>query len=126
MPVVVGVSAGERQEAEGAHVLVPDQHGQKLVVDHVLVLCVEDPPRLLVDPLVAPVRVDCDELARDPVVLAQEQRVHHGQVGLLVDARVASLEAGAAAAAVGVVRVGREEVLAAEQLRLGLKATAAE
>ena len=38
-------------------------------------------------------RVDLAELAGDPVVLPDEERVHHGEDGLLVDTRVPGQEA---------------------------------
>ena len=54
-----------------------------------LVLGIEDAARLLVQPLVVPAAVEALELSGDPVVLAHEERVDHGERGLLVHPLVA-------------------------------------
>ena len=64
----------------------------------------------LVDLLIVPVGVHGDELLRDAVVLAHEERVHHRQVGLLVHAAVACQEARLPALAVVHVVVAGKQV----------------
>ena len=56
-------------------------------------LCDDDPPGLLVEPLVVPVRVEVGEVAGEPVVLPHPHRVVHSQPGLLVTAAVPRHEA---------------------------------
>ena len=45
----------------------------------------DDPPGLLVEPLVVPVRVEVGEVAGEPVVLPHPHRVVHSQPRLLVN-----------------------------------------
>ena len=51
-------------------------------------LCDDDPPGLLVEPLIVPVRVEEGEVAGEPVVLPHPHRVVHSQSGLLITAAV--------------------------------------
>ena len=58
------------------------------VVSPHLYLGDDDPPGLLVEPLVIPVRVEECKEAGEPVVLPHPHRVVHSQPGLLVTAAV--------------------------------------
>lgn len=89
--VVLAEAVLERQEAELLHLVAAQDDGQELVVGDVLHLADEDPPRLLVQPLVVPVRVDVGQLGHEPVVLAQEDGVRDGQAGLLAVTRITCL-----------------------------------
>ena len=51
-------------------------------------LCDDDPPGLLVEPLVVPVRVEEGKVAGEPVVLPHPHRVVDGQPRLLVGSGV--------------------------------------
>ena len=54
-----------------------------------LVLSDDNPPGLLVQPLVLPVRVEVGQLGRQSVVFSQPDSVEHSQTGMLVNTRVA-------------------------------------
>lgn len=71
--------------------LAQDQR-QELRVGDVLELRDDDPPRLLEEDLVQPVRVDALELPRHAVVLPHPQRVQGGQTSVLVHSHVTRLE----------------------------------
>ena len=53
-----------------------------------LILRYDDLPRLLVDPLVVPVRVEVAELLGEPVVFPHPHSVEHSQTRLLIGARI--------------------------------------
>lgn len=65
-----------------------EEQGQPLVVGDELVLADVDPPRLLEEGLVVPVRVQVLQDAGEAVVLAQKHHLQQRQLGVLVDADV--------------------------------------
>ena len=85
-----------------ACVVKAEDDRQPLVVDDVLPLGDEDAARLLEETLVVPAGVPQLQRRRQPVVLAGEDGVHHGQSALLVDARLAAPEADPRAVHTGV------------------------
>ena len=90
--VPVEVALLLKDESVPLHDLLAQDHGQELVVGDVLDDGGVDVTRLLEQSLVVPVGVDDGELLGDQVVVPHEDRVDHGQDGLLVDARIASEE----------------------------------
>lgn len=82
--VVLLVATLPRHQAVLGHGLAAEHHGQPLVEDDVLQLGDEYPPRLLIQLLVRPEIVDPMQLAREAVVLSEENRVQDGQSRLLV------------------------------------------
>ena len=90
--VLVVVAVGDGQDVELGHVVRPQDDGQPLVVGDVLHLCDLDPPGLLVEPLVLPVRVEVVQLGGQPVVFPHPHRVVDRQARLLVRSAVACKE----------------------------------
>ena len=82
--VVLAVTRRKWKESVGVDELLAQHNRQPLVVHNVLVLGVDKPLGLLEHSLVRPGLVALLELSRHSVVLAQEDRVQNGQVGLLV------------------------------------------
>ena len=82
--VVLAVSGRKWEEPVGVDELLAQHDGKPLVVDDVLVLRVDKALCLLEHSLVRPALVALLELRSHPVVLAEEDCVQDGQVGLLV------------------------------------------
>jgi len=73
--------------------MLTKNNGKPLIIRDVLELGDHDASRFLENSLVAPAGIERAEHSSDSVVLSHPHRVHHGQLGLLVDASVARLEA---------------------------------
>lgn len=84
--VILAESILEREHAELLHLVTPDDDRQPFVVSNVLHLSDQDAPRLLVNALVVPIRIQIGQLFGKSVVLAQEDGVSNGQVRLFIRA----------------------------------------
>ena len=82
------VSIGQRQDVQFLHEICPKNNRQPLVVGDVLQLCNKNPPGLLVELLIVPVRVEVAELLGQSVVFPHPDSVEHSQTRLLVGARI--------------------------------------
>lgn len=83
-----GVSVGEEVETELVDDIPAKNAGEELGVSDVLRGRGEDTPGMLVNGLVAPLRIPYSQSGRDAVVLAKPDRMDHSENGLFRGAEV--------------------------------------
>ena len=91
--VVCAESVTERAEGEFLHLGPADDGGQPFVVRDVLHLSDENAPGFLEETLVVPLRIEVRQFSGESVVLAHENGVRDGQIGIFVRSGVACFEA---------------------------------
>jgi len=82
----------EREKSKFLHLFATDEGWKEFVVDDVLPLCDHDAPSLLIEPLVAPVRIQSGQLRRNAIVLAEKDRLRDGHVGRAIHSIVACIQ----------------------------------
>ena len=87
--ISLGISNAQGPHSKLGHIGWAQNDGQPLLVDDVLVLCYNNPSRLLKHPLIVPAGVIGRQKSGDSVVLAHPYCVHYYQVELLIDPDVA-------------------------------------
>ncbi len=103
--VVVALVVLGRGQVEGLHQHVSKNGWQELVVGYVLHFCSYDPPRLLVECLLVPMRIDLFKLFRDPVVFPGQQSVQAGQPSIVIDPLITTFKASGTLSAIGIAMI---------------------
>lgn len=123
--VIVRVTVGIYGQRESSHCLLADDERQPFAVSDMLKFSYHNSPRLLIQSLVRPVRIDFMKNVRDAIVLTGEHQMHSDECDMLIYSHIARHEASCAMRETS-FRVGAERQQAAIEIDEHLQLTSLE
>jgi hypothetical protein len=80
-------------EAKSPHVLGPKYEWKELIVSNVLHFGNNDPPRLLINNLITPIGIECEETVGNSVVFSEPNCMKQSELNLFIHTKISGTEA---------------------------------